>query len=257
MRGGCDTWGSVDKLQRSGAMSCAGGGGRSVVNPLQNRTLFWWGWCRIAQSAYGGDLFCNHGRQFQHWAGHRWCCCKVQSAARCILAYAGRTARGSALCGGPVETRLSVSPQFLIDFLKRASSACQTILEGVRINPFGHLGDRNVHDNLPPPIGQKGFSGQKETSRFRLGRLGAGDPLRICCPLALLIGPVDTGGGIRPKKIPEAMRATQSQVEPYEPDYRLYPELKRRDHRRRAPAQDHKAMLLYRRDQTTSLVGRP
>lgn len=73
--------------------------------------------------------------------------------------------------GVQLKHDLSVPPQLLADFIERASSECQTILEGVRINPFGHLGHGNVHYNLSPPIGQKGFFGREETFALRLGRL--------------------------------------------------------------------------------------
>lgn len=73
--------------------------------------------------------------------------------------------------GAQLKHDLSVPPQLLADFLERASSECQTILEGVRINPFGHLGDGNVHYNLSLPIGQKGFFGLEETFALRLGGL--------------------------------------------------------------------------------------
>lgn len=73
--------------------------------------------------------------------------------------------------GAQLKHDLSVPPQLLADFLERASTECQSILEGVRINPFGHLGDGNVHFNLSPPIGQKGFFGMEETFALRLGRL--------------------------------------------------------------------------------------
>lgn len=73
--------------------------------------------------------------------------------------------------GAQLKHDLSVPPQLLADFLEHASSECQSILEDVRINPFGHLGDGNVHYNLSPPIGQKGFFGLEETFALRLGQL--------------------------------------------------------------------------------------
>lgn len=73
--------------------------------------------------------------------------------------------------GAQLKHDLSVPPQLLADFLERAFQLCQTILDGVRINPFGHLGDGNVHYNLSPPIGQKGFFGREEIFALRLGQL--------------------------------------------------------------------------------------
>ena len=66
---------------------------------------------------------------------------------------------------------ISVPPEALADFLERAAMACEDILEGVRINPFGHLGDGNVHYNLSPPLGQDGFSGLESAFAVILGKL--------------------------------------------------------------------------------------
>lgn len=73
--------------------------------------------------------------------------------------------------GRQLKNDLSVPPQLLADFLERASAECQSILEGVRINPFGHLGDGNVHYNLSPPIGHEGFAGLDEVIALQLGCL--------------------------------------------------------------------------------------
>lgn len=73
--------------------------------------------------------------------------------------------------GAQLKHDLSVPPQLLAEFLTRAASECQTILDGVRINPFGHVGDGNVHYNLSPPTGQKDFAGLQDVFALRLGRL--------------------------------------------------------------------------------------
>jgi FAD/FMN-containing dehydrogenase len=41
----------------------------------------------------------------------------------------------------------------------------------VIINPFGHLGDGNVHYNLSPPLGQRDFSGLDSEFAVKLGKL--------------------------------------------------------------------------------------
>lgn len=75
--------------------------------------------------------------------------------------------------GAQLKHDLSVPPQRLADFLDRAWSECQSILNGVRINPFGHLGDGNVHYNLSPPIGHSHFFGLEEDFALRLGQLAS------------------------------------------------------------------------------------
>jgi FAD/FMN-containing dehydrogenase len=49
----------------------------------------------------------------------------------------------------------------LASFVAAASTAAEAVLPGVRINPFGHLGDGNVHFNLSPPAGQSDFTGRE------------------------------------------------------------------------------------------------
>jgi FAD/FMN-containing dehydrogenase len=59
----------------------------------------------------------------------------------------------------------------LADFIERAGVLCDGILPGVRINPFGHLGDGNVHYNLSPPESEKGFGGSADRLATELGAL--------------------------------------------------------------------------------------
>lgn len=65
-------------------------------------------------------------------------------------------------------------PGRLADFLTSAANECEAILEGVRINAFGHLGDGNVHFNLSPPIGCEGFSNLEQELTVRLSELADG-----------------------------------------------------------------------------------
>ena len=65
---------------------------------------------------------------------------------------------GQRRLGPQLKHDISVPPGQLVDFLDRARCLCNEILAGVRINPFGHLGDGNVHYNISPPLEQLGFS---------------------------------------------------------------------------------------------------
>jgi len=65
---------------------------------------------------------------------------------------------GQRLEGPQVKNDIAVPAGRLTDFLSRAAEQCDEILPGVRINPFGHLGDGNVHYNLSPPVGSMDFS---------------------------------------------------------------------------------------------------
>ena len=55
--------------------------------------------------------------------------------------------------GGSVKHDIAVTPARVPDFLAQATAAVETVLAGVRVNAFGHLGDGNVHFNLLAPHG--------------------------------------------------------------------------------------------------------
>ena len=78
---------------------------------------------------------------------------------------------GQRQLGVQLKHDISVPPGQLVDFLNRANDECSKILKGVRINPFGHLGDGNVHYNLSPPLGQQDFFGLDSEFAIKLGRL--------------------------------------------------------------------------------------
>ena len=73
--------------------------------------------------------------------------------------------------GVQLKHDISIPPGQLVDFLDRGNDECSKILEGVVINPFGHLGDGNVHYNLSPPAGQSDFSGLDAEFSVKLGSL--------------------------------------------------------------------------------------
>ena len=78
---------------------------------------------------------------------------------------------GQRRLGAQLKHDISVPPGQLVDFLERANNECSEILEGVRINPFGHLGDGNIHYNLSPPLGRRDFSGFDSEFAVKLGKL--------------------------------------------------------------------------------------
>jgi FAD/FMN-containing dehydrogenase len=55
--------------------------------------------------------------------------------------------------GANVKNDVSVPIARLPELIARASAACAALVEGIRIVPFGHLGDGNVHFNLVQPEG--------------------------------------------------------------------------------------------------------
>ena len=78
---------------------------------------------------------------------------------------------GQRLEGLQLKHDISVPPGRLADFIEQADAICEDILTGVRINPFGHLGDGNTHYNLTPPVGQNEFGDKAATFALKLGGL--------------------------------------------------------------------------------------
>lgn len=64
---------------------------------------------------------------------------------------------GQRLEGAQLKHDISVPPGAVARFIEAGAAICGRMLPGIRINPFGHLGDGNIHYNLSPPEGQKGF----------------------------------------------------------------------------------------------------
>lgn len=55
--------------------------------------------------------------------------------------------------GASVKNDVSVPVSKVPELIVRASAACQALLPGIRVVPFGHLGDGNIHFNLAQPEG--------------------------------------------------------------------------------------------------------
>ncbi|MFC5387615.1 FAD-binding oxidoreductase [Aquamicrobium segne] len=66
---------------------------------------------------------------------------------------------GQRLEGRQIKHDVSVPVARIAAFIADASRAAKTVMPGVRINPFGHLGDGNIHFNLSPPQGHDDFDG--------------------------------------------------------------------------------------------------
>lgn len=66
---------------------------------------------------------------------------------------------GQRLEGPQIKHDVAAPVSRLADFVAAASAAAEAVLPGVRVNPFGHLGDGNVHFNLTPPEGAADFQG--------------------------------------------------------------------------------------------------
>jgi len=55
--------------------------------------------------------------------------------------------------GASVKNDVSVPVSKVPAFIRQATAACEALLPGVRVVPFGHIGDGNIHFNLEQPEG--------------------------------------------------------------------------------------------------------
>ncbi|NPD67092.1 FAD-binding oxidoreductase [Lichenicola cladoniae] len=55
--------------------------------------------------------------------------------------------------GGNVKNDVSVPVSRVPELIARATEACERLIPGIRVAPFGHLGDGNIHFNLVQPDG--------------------------------------------------------------------------------------------------------
>ena len=55
--------------------------------------------------------------------------------------------------GASVKNDVSVPVSKVPAFIRKATAACHELLPGVRVVPFGHMGDGNIHFNLEQPVG--------------------------------------------------------------------------------------------------------
>jgi FAD/FMN-containing dehydrogenase len=55
--------------------------------------------------------------------------------------------------GASVKNDVSVPVSKVPEFIRRATEACEKLLPGIRVVPFGHIGDGNIHFNLEQPVG--------------------------------------------------------------------------------------------------------
>lgn len=81
---------------------------------------------------------------------------------------------GQRLEGPQLKHDISVPPGRIAEFVAEGANICEGLLPGTRINPFGHLGDGNIHYNLTPPQGQADFGGLGPDFGLSLARLADG-----------------------------------------------------------------------------------
>ncbi|MEJ0018023.1 MAG: FAD-binding oxidoreductase [Acetobacteraceae bacterium] len=58
--------------------------------------------------------------------------------------------------GASVKNDVSVPVSKVPEFIRRATAACEALMPGIRVVPFGHMGDGNIHFNLEQPVDADG-----------------------------------------------------------------------------------------------------
>ncbi len=66
--------------------------------------------------------------------------------------------------GASVKNDVSVPVSKVPEFIQQATEACEQLIPGIRVVPFGHMGDGNIHFNIEQPVGADGawFLGQDQ-----------------------------------------------------------------------------------------------
>jgi FAD/FMN-containing dehydrogenase len=54
--------------------------------------------------------------------------------------------------GASIKNDVSVPVSKVPELIARASAACERLMPGIRVVPFGHMGDGNIHFNLEQPV---------------------------------------------------------------------------------------------------------
>jgi FAD/FMN-containing dehydrogenase len=82
----------------------------------------------------------------------------AESDAQCAAIWRLREEHSEAQkrAGASVKNDVSVPVSKVPEFIRRATAACEALIPGIRVMPFGHMGDGNIHFNLVQPIGADG-----------------------------------------------------------------------------------------------------
>lgn len=121
---------------------------------------------------------------------------------------------GQRLEGPQLKHDISVPAGRLAEFINAAGQACREVLPGVRINPFGHLADGNVHYNLSPPVGTGSFAGKKPQLADALALLAAKTGGSFAAEHGLGRAKVDLADRLRAPVERDLMRAVKKAVDP-------------------------------------------
>lgn len=121
---------------------------------------------------------------------------------------------GQRLEGPQLKHDISVPPARIADFIARGNDLCSGVLPGVRINPFGHLADGNIHYNLTPPVGQGDFAGRDAALAHGLAELATAMGGSFAAEHGLGRSKIALADALRPKVERELHRRIKTAFDP-------------------------------------------
>lgn len=128
--------------------------------------------------------------------------------------------------GAQLKHDIAVPPGQIAAFVAQASALCEAALPGIRVNPFGHLGDGNIHFNLSPVLGQTGFGGQDAAIGPAVAKLATDMGGSFAAEHGLGRSKVVLADALRPESEHQIMRQIKMALDP---DGRLNPGVILRD----------------------------
>lgn len=122
---------------------------------------------------------------------------------------------GQRLEGVQLKHDISVPPDRVGDFIEEGARLCAALLPGVRINPFGHLADGNIHYNLSPPEGTSGFQGRSEEIGLAMARLATRMGGSFAAEHGLGRSKIALADALRPAAERDMMRQIKAALDPH------------------------------------------
>lgn len=121
---------------------------------------------------------------------------------------------GQRLEGAQLKHDISVPPGRIAEFIAAGGAICEALLPGARVNPFGHLGDGNIHYNLSPPVGAAGFGDAAGEIGLAVARLASGMGGSFAAEHGLGRAKTGLADALRPAAERGLMRAVKAALDP-------------------------------------------
>lgn len=121
---------------------------------------------------------------------------------------------GQRLESAQLKHDIAVPPGRIAEFVERAGKLCRVLVPDVRINPFGHLADGNIHYNLTAPEGRADFAGREHEIGLQLARLATEMGGSFAAEHGLGRAKIALADAIRPAIERRLMRTVKAALDP-------------------------------------------